>query len=144
MTTDLRAALAQSDVVCTATTAHEPVFADRDIRPGTHINAIGAFTPEMHEIPPETVARARVVVDAVDAVLAEAGDLIAPIAAGLVPRDHVTTELGQVVAGNAAGRPGDEAVTLFKSVGNAVQDIIVARQALTEAERQSRGQRITL
>jgi len=136
-------ALAESDVVCTATTSRTPVFRDTALKMGAHINAIGAFTPEMQEIPVETVKRARIVVDAVDAVLAESGDLIKPIELGELDRNRVSLELGQVASG-APGRINDEEITLFKSVGNAVQDIIVARYAVNEAERIGRGQRFSL
>lgn len=141
---DVHRAVAESDVICTATTAREPVFNDADVRPGTHINAIGAFTPEMQEIPPETVARSYLVVDEVEAAMAEAGDLLKAIDAGLLARDDVRTELGQVVDGSAPGRSSPEQVTFFKSVGNAVQDVIVARYAVTAAERSGRGQSIAL
>lgn len=141
---DVHRAVAESDVICTATTARQPVFADADVRPGTHINAVGAFTPEMQEIPPETVARSYLVVDAVDAAMAEAGDLLKAIDAGLLSRDAVRVELGHVVNGSAERRSNPEQVTFFKSVGNAVQDVIVARYAVTAAERSGRGQTITL
>jgi len=141
---DVHRAVAESDVICTATTARQPVFADADVRLGTHINAIGAFTPEMQEIPPETVARSYLVVDAVDAAMAEAGDLLKAIDAGLISRDAVRVELGHVVDGSAERRTSPEQVTFFKSVGNAVQDVIVARYAVTAAERSGRGQTITL
>lgn len=142
--TDLSQALGESDVVCTATTSKRPVFDDRDLRPGTHVNAIGAFTPEMQEIPAETVARARIVVDQVAAALAEAGDLIIPLREGRIAEADVRTELGQVVSGERPGRQSPDEITLFKSVGNAVQDVIVARQAVREAERWRRGQRFAL
>uniref|UniRef100_A0A831TD65 Delta(1)-pyrroline-2-carboxylate reductase n=1 Tax=Thermorudis peleae TaxID=1382356 RepID=A0A831TD65_9BACT len=137
---DLATALRESDVICTATTSRSPVFSDADLRPGVHINAIGAFTPEMQEIPPETVARAYVVVDSVEAALAEAGDLIKPLNEGLISRDHIKAELGQVVAGQAPGRTSTEQITFFKSVGNAVQDVIVAARAVHEAQASGRGQ----
>jgi ornithine cyclodeaminase len=140
--TDLSAAVRQSDVICTATTAREPVLSDSDVQPGVHINAIGAFTPEMQEIPARTVARAYVVVDSVEAALAEAGDLIKPLQEGSISRDQIRVELGQVVAGKAPGRTSPEQVTLFKSVGNAVQDIVVAAHAVAEAR--SRGIRQTI
>ncbi|HVB64710.1 MAG TPA: ornithine cyclodeaminase [Nitrolancea sp.] len=136
-------ALAESDIVCTATTSKTPVFRDAALKAGTHINAIGAFTPEMQEIPVETVKRARIIVDAVDAVLAESGDLIIPIARGEIDRSKVSLELGQVASG-APGRIDDDEITLFESVGNAVQDIIVARYAVGEAERLGLGQRFSL
>ncbi len=141
---DLATALRESDVICTATTSRSPIFSDADLKPGVHINAIGAFTPEMQEIPPETVARAYVVVDSVEAALAEAGDLIKPLKQGLISRDHVKAELGQIVAGQAPGRTGAEQITLFKSVGNAVQDVIVAARAVREAQASGRGQQFDL
>jgi len=92
-------ALAGADIVCTATTSVEPVFADRDVAPGTHINAIGSYKPTVREIPAETVRRARVVVDHRPAALAEAGDLIIPMEQGLIEKDHIYAELGEIVAG---------------------------------------------
>jgi alanine dehydrogenase len=143
-TTDAGAAVREADVVCTATTSTTPVFRDEDVRPGTHISAVGAYTPEMQELPAETVARATVVVDAVEAALAEAGDLIIPLNGGRVTRDHFARELGMVVSGNAPGRTSDEEVTLFKSVGNAVQDVVVAKRAVERARERGIGTEIEL
>lgn len=143
-TTDASAAVREADIVCTATTSRTPVFSDADVRPGTHISAVGAYTPEMQELPAETVARATVVVDAVDAALAEAGDLIIPLEKGQVSRDHLSRELGMVASGNAPGRSSAEEVTLFKSVGNAVQDVVVARRAVDRAREQGIGTEIDL
>ncbi len=125
--------VAEADVVCTATTSKLPVFDDALIRPGTHINAVGAYTPEMQEVPAATVARAYLVVDATEAALEEAGDLIAPLRDGLVGHEHFERELGMVVAGTIPGRTSDEQVTLFKSVGNAVQDVTVGKRAVDRA-----------
>jgi alanine dehydrogenase len=143
-TTTDPAAIREADVICTATTAKSPVFYDRDVKPGTHINAIGAFTPEMQEVPPETVARATVVVDDVSAALAEAGDLIKPLKSGLIDENHFTRELGQVVDGTALGRSGEQEITLFKSVGNAVQDVVVARFAIDRAKARGLGVNLEL
>ncbi len=121
-----REALAEADVVCAATTSRTPVFDGRDLRPGTHVNGIGAFTPEMQEIDAATVRRARVVVDSLEAALAEAGDLIIPLNAGEISRDHVSTELGEVIAGSKPGRTSTEQITFFKSVGVAAQDAMAA------------------
>jgi ornithine cyclodeaminase len=133
-----------ADVICTSTTSRKPVFADSDVRPGTHINGIGAFTPEMQELPPELVARATLVVDQVHAVLEEAGDFIKPIEAGLLDRERVNRELGQLVAGEVPGRTSDDEVTLFKTVGNAVQDVTVARRAATRARETGAGQDVSI
>ncbi len=140
----LAEATGAADVICTATSSPTPVFEDAWVRPGAHINAVGAYTPAMQEIPAATVARARVVVDAVEAALHEAGDLVIPLRDGLIARDALETELGQVVAGDRPGRTGPEEITLFKSVGNAVQDIAVARFAVERAEATGRGQRVEL
>lgn len=132
-TTTDAGAVRDADIICTATTSCTPVFTDADVQPGTHINAVGAFTPEMQELPPETVVRATVIVDAVEAVLAEAGDFIIPLEAGQVSRDKFERELGMVAAGSAPGRANAEEITLFKSVGNAVQDMAVGRRAVDRA-----------
>ena len=139
-----RQAIAQADVICTATTSPTPVFADGDIKPGTHINGIGSYTPEMQEIPGATVARARVVVDQMEAVLAEAGDLIQPIQQGAFSADHIHAALGAIVLGEKPGRQGEDEITFFKSVGNAVQDAAAARLALGNALREGLGQQVTL
>jgi ornithine cyclodeaminase len=123
-------ALREADVICTATTSTRPVFDDADLKPGAHINGIGAYTPQMQEIPAETVARARVVVDSRSAALAEAGDLIIPIRQGLIGEDHIRAEIGEVLAGLKPGRGSDEEITVFKSVGNAAEDLAVASLVL--------------
>ncbi|MCX7624331.1 MAG: ornithine cyclodeaminase [Thermomicrobium sp.] len=141
---ELGTVLPQVDVICTATTAREPLFDDALLPPGVHINAIGAFTPEMQEIPPETIARAYVVVDSVPAALAEAGDLIKPLRAGVITEEHIRTEIGEIVDGRKPGRTSSDQVTVFKSVGNAVQDLAVASEAVRRAQARARGQTISL
>ncbi len=121
---DADAAVAVADVVCCATPSETPLFDDRSVSPGTHINAVGAFTPDMAEIPPETMERAYVVVDDVDAASAEAGDLLR---AG---REPVAT-IGDILAGRAPEIGED--VTVFKSVGIASQDVAAADAALRRA-----------
>ena len=137
-------ALAEADVVCTATAASEPLFADADMRPGTHINAIGAYTPHMREVPGTTVARARVFVDSRSAAEAEAGDLLLARAEELIGSDHVAAELGEVVLGRAPGRTERDQITLFKSVGSAAQDVAVAHLAYERARAQGIGVEIAL
>ena len=137
-------ALADADIVCTATTSAVPVFADRELAAGAHINAMGAYKPHVREIPAETVCRARVVVDQAEAAWAEAGDLILPLEAGLLGRSHVAAELGELVAGRKAGRTSAGEVTLFKSVGVAIQDLAAACRALSRARERGLGTAITL
>jgi len=132
-------AVAGADIICTATTSSTPVFADKQLKPGVHISAIGSYTPEMQEVPGETVARAHVVVDSRSAVLAESGDLIQPIRAGLFGEDHIQAELGEIVLGRKAGRSSPEEITYFKSVGVAVQDAMAAQLALRNARELGLG-----
>ena len=132
-------AVRQTDVICTATTSSSPVFQDRDVQPGTHINAVGAYTPQMQEIPPETVLRAKVVIDHHESSMAEAGDLLIPLGQGLMTKDHIYAELGEIAAGTKPGRTSPEEVTLFKSVGVAVQDVASASAVLAEAQRLGLG-----
>ena len=135
-------AVTEADIVCTATTSTSALFADPDLRDGVHINAIGAYTAQMLEIPSETVKRARVFVDSRSAALAEAGDLIQPIRARLFSEHHIAAEIGDVVLGRAQGRRSESEVTLFKSVGLAVQDAVAATIAMENAVRLGIGHEI--
>ncbi|CAA9526363.1 MAG: Ornithine cyclodeaminase [uncultured Thermomicrobiales bacterium] len=137
-------AIADADVVCTATTSRTPVFDAAGVRPGTHVNAVGSYTPQMQELPSALVARSTVVVDAAEAAVAEAGDLIVPMTEGLVGLEHYQRELGMVVSGTVPGRTSSDELTLFKSVGNAVQDVVVARRAVERAIARGVGTEIRL
>jgi ornithine cyclodeaminase/alanine dehydrogenase-like protein (mu-crystallin family) len=136
-------ALAGAQVVCTATTATTPVFEDQELAAGVHINAMGSWRPQTAEIPPKTVCRARVFVDHRAAALEEAGDLLMPLREGRITAEHVRTELGEVIANRAAGRQTTNEVTLFKSVGLAVQDLFAAARALENARRLRIGTALT-
>jgi ornithine cyclodeaminase/alanine dehydrogenase-like protein (mu-crystallin family) len=131
--------LAGADIVCTATTSETPVFDDADLEPGTHVNAVGSYKPHVQELPAETVVRARLVVDETAAILEEAGDLLIPIADGLIGSDHIYAEIGQIVSGQKAGRQDDQEITLFKSVGVAIQDLAAAGRILANARRDGLG-----
>jgi alanine dehydrogenase len=141
---DPRDAVRAADIIITATPASKPLFTDVDVRNGTHINAIGAFTPFMQEIPPELVVRAKVVVDSREACMAEAGDILIPIREGLISISHIYAELGELVYGHKPGRTNATEITLFKSVGNAVQDLAVGKLALERAEHEGLGQAVDL
>jgi ornithine cyclodeaminase/alanine dehydrogenase-like protein (mu-crystallin family) len=119
---DPESAVRDADIVCCATTSKEPVFDAAWLRPGTHVNGIGAFNLGMIELPPELFGRASLVaVDAREAALAEAGDLVAGIEHGFVrPGDLV--EIGSVDRSWVEARDSD-AITVFKSVGLAIQDV---------------------
>ncbi|MBI5839540.1 MAG: ornithine cyclodeaminase family protein [Chloroflexi bacterium] len=132
-------AVSNADIICTATTSTSPVFNDKDLKPGAHISAVGSYTPEMVEVPPETIQRAKVVVDSRSAVLAESGDLIQPMKNGLITESHVFAELGEIVLGRKPGRESNEEITYFKSVGVAVQDAMAAQLALKNAKAKNLG-----
>jgi ornithine cyclodeaminase len=125
--TDLEDALAEADIVTCATTAREPVVRGAWVRGGTHVDLVGAFTREMRESDDDLIARAEVFVDTYAGALKEAGDLVQPIDDGAITREHVRAELAQLCAGTHAGRTDRDAVTLFKSVGTALEDLCAAR-----------------
>jgi ornithine cyclodeaminase/alanine dehydrogenase-like protein (mu-crystallin family) len=129
-----RAAAEYADIICAATTSSKPVFQGEHVCPGTHINAIGSFTPEMQELDANLLQKAFLVVDSREAVLAESGDLIIPIEQGLLDRSSIHAELGEVLSNDVPGRSGEDQITVFKSVGLAVQDAIAASTALAGAQ----------
>lgn len=133
-----------ADIVVTATTSPVPVFADADLSPGAHVNAIGAFNPETRELETATIRRAKVVVDSRVAALAEAGDILIPIREGAIGEEHIHAELGEIILGERSGRTGPDEITVFKSVGNAVQDVAVGGLALAEAGRLGLGVEVEL
>jgi ornithine cyclodeaminase/alanine dehydrogenase len=143
-TDDVRAAVEQADIVCTATNSVEPVFDGRWLRSGTHINAIGAYTRTMRELDTTCIVRSRIFVDGRQAAQTEAGDLVIPMSEGAIDASHVLGELGQVVLGAVAGRTSRDEITLFKSVGMAVQDAVVAPLVYARAQAAGRGQRVEL
>lgn len=144
LSTSAAEAVHGADIICTATTARTPVFDGADLKPGAHLNAIGAFTPQMQEIDPTTVQRATVVVDSRAAALEEAGDLILPLEAGLISAEHIYAELGEILLGRLPGRTSPEQITFFKSVGIAVQDAVAAQLVLQNGAALGLGQVVSL
>ncbi len=119
--------LKEADIICTATSSITPVFEHVHLKPGVHINAIGSFKPEMQEIPTDTIRNCTLVVDQTEAALSEAGDIIIPLSLGLITKEHIRAELGEIVDGRKKGRSSASEITVFKSVGNAVQDLVVGK-----------------
>lgn len=138
-TADLRSAIAASDILTLATSAREPVFPGEWLHPGLHINGIGSHSPGARELDSETVRRSLLVVDERRACLAEAGDILIPIQEGIITEAHIHGELGQVIAGQVAGRTSDEQITLFKSVGLALQDVATAARVYALAMERGIG-----
>jgi ornithine cyclodeaminase len=130
---DSARAVEDADIVVLVTASPVPVVRDEDIAPGTHICAIGACRPTHREMPAALVARAHLFVDSRDAALIEAGDIVLPIKEGAFGADHIAGELGAVVLGQCEGRRSDAEVTLFKSLGMAVEDVVAAQLAVERA-----------
>lgn len=133
-----------SDIIASATTAKEPPIRGEWLPPGCHVNAVGANAPVKREVDADTFTRARVVVDFEEQVLQEAGDLIAAIESGAFSRDRIHAQLGDVVIGKKKGRETDDQITLFKSVGVAIEDVAVAAFVYREASKRGLGTEIDL
>lgn len=133
-----------ADIITTATSSSEPVFDGRLVKPGTHVNAVGAYRLDMRELDTYTVAAARVYVDSREAALAEAGDLVMPLREGAIDAAHIVGELGEVLAGAAPGRQSDDDITVFKSVGLSVQDVVAATEVYRRAVRDGIGTDVAL
>jgi ornithine cyclodeaminase/alanine dehydrogenase-like protein (mu-crystallin family) len=124
----------ESDVLCACTTSPEALFDGRTLRPGAHLNLVGAFQPHTREVDDETVRRARVVVDTYDGALTEAGDLLIPLGDGSIQRNHIVADLHEIASGKKPGRTQAEDITLFKSVGCALEDLVTAELVYKRAQ----------
>jgi ornithine cyclodeaminase/alanine dehydrogenase len=136
--------LEASDIVCAATSSPTPLFDGATVRPGTHINGIGSHTPTARELDTATIVRSRVIADQADACLSEAGDLMIPIEEGAISADHIAADLGELVLGRKPGRENDEQITLFKSVGLAIQDAATAKLVYDKAVEAGIGTEVSL
>lgn len=132
-TTSPEDAVRRADIVCTTTTSTSPVVADGWLNPGTHVNAVGAHSPDARELESTTMVGARVIVDSRDAVRVECGECMIPIAEGLVGGDRFEDELGQLLAGDVRGRRNADEITIYESCGLAIQDVAVARAIVDRA-----------
>ncbi|HTU01642.1 MAG TPA: ornithine cyclodeaminase family protein [Candidatus Sulfotelmatobacter sp.] len=121
-----RAAVEGMDIILTASSAGQPIFDGAWLAPGQHINGVGSHSPKARELDTATIVRSKVVPDFPDACLAEAGDLLIPLSEGAITKAHLHAGLGEVVAGLKPGRENDQEITLFKSVGLALQDVATA------------------
>jgi len=136
-TADRRMATQAADIIIAATNSPEPVFDGHDMRPGTHISSVGNVTGR--ELDAETIRRSRVLMDSREGCLKQARDIYLPIQEGAVPATHLQDELGQVVLGERPRRRNREEITLFKSLGIAIQDLVTGLHVLREAERLGKG-----
>ncbi|PEC57378.1 ornithine cyclodeaminase [Bacillus cereus] len=140
--TNANEAISEADIIVTTTNASTPVFSEK-LQKGVHINAVGSFKPNMQELPSHAIAGAnKVVVESKEAALEETGDLQVPVREGLFEASDIHAELGQIISGERPGRENDEEITIFKSVGLAVVDIIVAKYLYEKAVENGVGNRI--
>jgi ornithine cyclodeaminase len=123
---DLDAAIAGADIVSAATMSHEPLVRGARLKPGAHIDLVGAYNPTMREAVDAAMARARVYVDTRAGALAEAGDIVEAIASGALDEGRIAGDLFDLCRGTAPGRQSAEEITLFKSVGTAIEDLAAA------------------
>jgi ornithine cyclodeaminase/alanine dehydrogenase len=135
---------ATANLICTCTTSPVPLFNGLLVGEGTHINAVGAFTPSTRELDTETVRRARVIIDEASAAGREAGEILMPIADGAIDSRHVKGTLADVVCGKIAGRESASEITIFKSCGVAIEDLVTARLAYSRAIAAGIGTQVDL
>ena len=143
-TEDVEGAVREADIVVTASSSHDPVFDGDWLKPGTHVNNIGSHSPDARELDTKTVQRSRFVADLAQANLAEAGDILIPIAEGAVTKDHIYASLGEIVIGEKPGRQNPDEITVFKSCGLAIQDIATALAIYNAAKAKGIGTQVEI
>jgi len=134
-----REAVQGMDVIVAASSASEPIFDGSWLEPGQHINGVGSHAPHTRELDTKTIVRSKVFVDSIDACLVEAGDLLIPMKEGAIDKTHIRGGIGEVAAGMKPGRENDAEITLFKSVGLALQDASTAHMVYQMALKQKAG-----
>lgn len=133
VTTSLNEVVPAADIISCATSSTQPVLSGKWLRPGTFIDLVGSFSPTRREADDEAVTRSRLFVDTFEGALAEAGDILEPLARGLIDRDRIEGELSDLVSGRVTGRRGADEIILFKSVGTAIEDLAAAKLIVAAA-----------
>ena len=128
-------AVRDADIVCTLTPSKTPYLTRDMVRPGTHINAVGTFTPATREAASDLVAASRLYADHIPACRAESGEYLIPLREGLITENHIVGSIGQLLTGKAAGRTSEEDITLFDALGLAVEDIASAKAVFLSETR---------
>jgi ornithine cyclodeaminase/alanine dehydrogenase-like protein (mu-crystallin family) len=137
-------ALRGADVVCTTTTAREPIIRREWLAPGAHVNAVGSSIPTTRELDTATVAAASLFVDRRESTLNESGDYLLAAAEGTIGPEHIRAELGELLTGKATGRTSDDELTVFKSLGLAAEDLAAAEQLYRRAKETGAGVEVDL
>jgi ornithine cyclodeaminase/alanine dehydrogenase-like protein (mu-crystallin family) len=136
--------LNEADIICTATNSTVSLFKKGVLKKGVHINAIGSFQPHMQELDPLILKDAKVYVDQIESCLKESGDFIKPIAEGIIQKSNIIGEIGDFCLNRIAGRESENEITVFKSVGIAIQDYTVATDIYNNSLENSFGHDINL
>lgn len=131
---DVETAVAEADIVCTVTTAKEPILKGAWVRPGTHLNLVGSSHAGPVEVDHDLVVRSRFIADSREGVLAQGAEFLNAKAAGLIGDDHIVGEIGQVLAGELPGRQSPDQITAYKSLGHVVQDLASAWALYSQPE----------
>jgi ornithine cyclodeaminase len=132
VTDSIEKAVATADIVSSSTSSPTPILAGKWLKPGTHVDLVGSFQPTKRESDDDVVLRSRIFVDTFHGALHEGGDVVEPISRGVISRERIEGELADLASGRAKGRGGNDEITLFKSVGTAIEDLATARM-LVEA-----------
>ena len=136
-------AVENADIITTVTTSKKPVFDAAKVKKNAHINGVGSYTPEMQEIPGDILVMAnKIFVDTRDGAINESGDLIKPIQSGLIKKEKINGELGEVINGLMKGRENDNEMTFFKTTGSAVLDLVAAQKIYEMAKAKNVGQMV--
>ena len=139
------AAVDNADIITTVTTSKKPVFNANKVKKNAHINGVGSYTPEMEEIPEEILVKAnKIYVDTRDGAVNESGDIITPIKKGLITKEKINGELGEVINGKIKGRENDEEMTFFETTGSAVLDLVAAQKIYEMAKAKGVGKIVDL
>lgn len=137
-------AVSDADIICTTTSAKEPVLFGTDLKAGQHINLVGSAIPTTAEVDDEAVAKSRFYVDYRDAAMAAAGELLGAIERRVVTEKHIVGEIGEVIDGKAPSRANDDEITIYKSLGVSSQDLAAAHAVWAKADAENRGMTVDL
>lgn len=137
-------ALKKVDIICTATPSQKPLFSLNQLKSGVHINAIGSYRTDMQELHPDIFKVSKTYLDDATICLKESGDLTIPLRTGVIKIENIAGEIGELIAGSIPGRMNHDDITVFKSVGNAVQDFFIANEAYDKSILQESTQVINL
>jgi ornithine cyclodeaminase/alanine dehydrogenase len=137
-------AVRETDLVVTVTTAKEPILKQEWLKPGVHINAVGSHRPDSRELDGAILARAKVVVDSREAILSECGDILLALKEGSISENAIHAEIGEVLAGTKPGRQSTDELTLYKSVGIAIQDVATANLVYRKATERGIGTNVEI